>query len=107
MKTLVREAALFLAMSIGIAGATVVTYVGATLLRNVRDDVESLLGSLPTRVTEDKAEAREASRLKAWNELIRLLAIRSAPGAILALFGFILLCTLSMKVLEIAASALR
>ncbi|MGY3506752.1 hypothetical protein [Bradyrhizobium sp. USDA 4471] len=107
MKVLMQEATLFLAMSIGIIGATVVSYVGATLLRNVRDDVEALLRSLPTRAAEEKPEAREENRLKARNELILLLVVRSAPGAILAFFGFLLLWSLSFRVLDIAAAALR
>lgn len=102
-----QETALLLAMSIGVIGATVVSYVGATLLRNVRDDVEALLRSLPTRAVEEKPDAREDNRLKARNELILLLVIRSAPGAVLALFGFFLLCSLSSRVLDIAATALR
>ncbi len=102
-----QEAVLFLTMSIGIIGATVVSYVGATLLRNVRDDVEGLLRTLPTRAADDKAEQREANRLKARNELFLLLAVRSAPGTILALFGFFLLWLLSWRVLDIAASVLR
>lgn len=107
MKVLMLETALLLAMSVGVIGATVVSYVGATLLRNVRDDVESLLRSLPTRAAEEKPEAREANRLKARNELILLVAVRSAPGTILALLGFFLLCSLSSRVLDIAAAALR
>jgi hypothetical protein len=102
-----QDGVLFLTMSIGIIGATAVSYVGATLLRNVRDDVEGLLRTLPTRAAEDKPEQREANRLKARNELFLLLAIRSAPGAMLALFGFFLLCSLSWRVLDIAASVLR
>jgi hypothetical protein len=94
-------------MSIGIIGATVVSYVGATLLRNVRDDVEGLLRILPTRAAEDGPELREANRLKARDELILLLAIRSAPGTLLALLGFFLLCWLSSRVLEIAASVVH
>lgn len=107
MKVLMLEAALLLAMSVGVVGATVVSYVGATLLRNVRDDVESLLRTLPTRAAEETPEAREANRLKARNELILLIAVRSAPGAILALLGLLLLCLLSSRVLDIAAAALR
>ncbi|MGY3577821.1 hypothetical protein [Bradyrhizobium sp. USDA 4504] len=107
MKVLMHETALLLAMSIGAIGATVVSYVGATLLRNVRDDVEALLRSLPTRVAEEKPEAREDSRLKARNELIFLLVVRSAPGAVLAFLGFFLLCSVSSRVLDIAATALR
>ncbi len=102
-----QESALLLAISIGVIGATVVTYVGATLLRNVREDVEALLRSLPTRAAEEKADAREENRLKARNELLILLAVRSAPGAILSLFGFVLLCSLSSRVLDIAATMLR
>jgi hypothetical protein len=102
-----QEAVLFLTMSVGIIGATVVSYVGATLLRNAQADVEGLLRTLPTRTAEDKAEQREANRLKARNELLLLLAIRSAPGAIVALCGFFLLYSLSSRVLDIAASAVR
>lgn len=102
-----QDATLFLALSVGVIGATVVSYVGATLLRNVREDVEALLRSLPTRAAEGKPEEREANRLKARNELFLLLVVRSAPGAILALFGFFLLCSLSSRVLDIAATALR
>ncbi|WP_139481094.1 hypothetical protein [Bradyrhizobium ivorense] len=107
MKVLMQEATLFLAMSIGIVGATVVSYVGATLLRNVRDDVEAMLRILPTRAAEEKAEAREENRSRARTELIHLLLVRSAPGAILALFGFFLLCSLSSRVLDIASAVLR
>jgi hypothetical protein len=102
-----QDATLFLVMSVGIIGATFVSYVGATLLRKVSDDVEGLLRSLPTRAAEDKADAREANRLKARNELILLLVVRSAPGAMLAIFGFLLLCSLSSRVLDIAAAVLQ
>jgi hypothetical protein len=107
LEILVRNAAVLIAIYICIGGASMMVFVGASLLRNVRDEVVGLLAELPTRAVEDTAAGREANRGKARAELIQLLLIRSAPGALVATCGLVLLAILSIRLLGLAATCQR
>lgn len=99
-----RDAALLIAISFCVGATTIMIVVGASLLRNVREEVAGLYRELPTRAAEDTAEAREANRQKALNELVRLILIRSAPGIAVIACGFLLLMVLSFRILDIATA---
>ena len=74
---------------------------------SVRDEVVGLLAELPTRAAEDTAAGREANRDKARKELLQLILIRSAPGALVTFFGVVLLTILAFRVLGFAGTCLR
>ena len=74
--------------------------IGAFLLRNVVKDVSDLASTLPTRhLKEDTGEIRQLNRQKARNEMLLLLAVRSAPGCAVLIFGAVFLVWICRKFL--------
>jgi hypothetical protein len=74
--------------------------IGAFLLRNAVKDALDLAAALPTRsIKDDTNETRESNRHRALQETLLLLAVRSVPGGILAIFGAVLLAWIFCKFL--------
>jgi hypothetical protein len=85
-----------------LAAAVATMGIGAFVLRNTVKDASDLASALPTRfVKEDTSENRESNRGKALREMLFLLAVRSAPGAILVILGAGLLAWICCKSLPI------
>jgi hypothetical protein len=92
-------------IAVGLSLATVVALmgVGAFLLRNAAKDASEIASSLPTRfLAEDTSEARESNRRKALLEMLGLLALRSAPGAVLIIGGVCFLFWICLRLLPIS-----
>ena len=90
------------AFVLSLAAAVAAMGIGAFLLRNAVRDALGLAAALPTRpIKEDTNETRESNRRRALRETLLLLAVRSVPGGILAIFGAVLLAWICCKYLPI------
>jgi hypothetical protein len=79
---------LLIAFALSLATGVATMGFGAFLLRYSVKDAADLASVLPTRpIKEDTNEVRESNRRKALNEILLLLAIRSAPGSAVVIFG--------------------
>jgi len=98
------QASSLIVLAITLAAAVATMGIGAYLLRNAVKDASDLASALPTRlIREDTSEVREANRRKALLETLRLLALRSAPGALLVICGagvLILICSSVLPMLR-------
>jgi len=90
------------AFALSLAAAVTTMGIGAFLLRSTVKDASDLASALPTRpLKEDTNEIRESNRDKARDELLLLLAIRSAPGSLIVIFGACFLVWICCKFLTV------
>ena len=88
------------AFALSLAAAVATMGIGAFLLRDTVRDASALASALPTRaLKEDTSEVRASNRSKALGEMLLLLAVRSAPGALLVIFGASFLAWICCKFL--------
>jgi hypothetical protein len=94
------DASSLVALALSLAAVVATIGIGALLLGNMVKDTSDLASGLPTRlIKEDTSEAREANRQKALWDLLRLLIVRAAPGAMLVICGAGLLIWIICKLL--------